>query len=175
MRFLVVPGWQSSGPDHWQTHLEASLDGTSRVEMTDWITPQTADWIDSLERAIADCAQPPVVIAHSLGCIAAAHVIAHGRVAIAGALLVAPADLERDTCPPALRGFAPPPRSPLGVTTIVVASDDDPHASLDTTSGLAGAWAATLIVLRGAGHINAASGFGPWPQARVLAETLIRA
>jgi predicted alpha/beta hydrolase family esterase len=108
MRFLVVPGWQSSGPDHWQTHLEASLDGASRVAMTDWITPKTADWIDSLERAVDDCAHPPIVIAHSLGCIATAHVIARGRVAIAGALLVAPADLDRPHRPPALAGFAPP-------------------------------------------------------------------
>jgi predicted alpha/beta hydrolase family esterase len=171
MRFLVVPGWQSSGPDHWQTHLEASLDGASRVTMTDWITPKTADWIDTLEQAIAGCEHPPIVIAHSLGCVATAHVAARGRVAIAGALLVAPADLERSSSP-ALKRFAPPPRTPLGVATIVVASDDDPHASLETTRELANAWAASLIVLRGAGHINTASGFGPWPQARVLAEQL---
>jgi predicted alpha/beta hydrolase family esterase len=175
VRFLVVPGWQSSGPDHWQTHLEASLDGASRVEMTDWITPKTADWIDALEHAIADCEQPPIVIAHSLGCIAAAHVSARGRVAIAGALLVAPADLERASCSPALRNFAPPPRVAFTCPTVVVASDDDPHASLETTRSLADAWAAKLIVMRGAGHINAQSGFGPWPQARVLAETLTRA
>ena len=175
MRFLVVPGWQSSGPDHWQTHLEASLDGASRVAMTDWITPKTADWIDSLERAVDDCAHPPIVIAHSLGCIAAAHVIARGRVAIAGALLVAPADLDRPHRPPALAGFAPPPRVPLACPAVVVASDDDPHTSLAASRSLADAWTARLIVLRGAGHINSASGYGPWPQARVLAETLTRA
>jgi uncharacterized protein len=175
VRYLVVPGWQSSGPDHWQTHLETSLDGASRVEMTDWITPKTADWIDTLERAIADCAQPPVVIAHSLGCIATAHVVARARVAIAGALLVAPPDLERARCTPQLKDFAPPPRVAFACPVTVVASDDDPHASIDVSRSLAEAWAAKLVALHAAGHINTASGYGPWPQARVLAEQLTRA
>jgi hypothetical protein len=171
VRFLVVPGWGNSGATHWQTHLEASLDGASRVEMNDWLAPRAEHWIATLERRIAE-GPPPVVIAHSLGCIAVAHVVARGRVELRAALLVAPADLDRDECPTALRGFGPVPTPRFPVPVTVVASDDDPHASLERSRALARAWGGEVEVVRGGGHINVASGHGPWPRARVLAQAL---
>jgi len=39
---------------------------------------------------------------------------------------------------------------------------------------LASAWGSTLIDLGEAGHVNAASGFGPWPGGPVLRDRLAR-
>lgn len=169
-RYLVVPGLGGSSKHHWQTHLEASLDGASRVEMNDWISPHPAHWLAILEKRIAE-GPPPVVIGHSLGCIAIAHAVARGS-KIRGALLVAPADVDRDDAPRVIRGFAPIPTKKFGVPLTVVASDNDLHASLVRSKELAHAWGGELVVIPGGGHLNVASGHGPWPLARLWAQQL---
>ena len=169
-RFLVVPGWGGSSKHHWQTHLEASLDGASRVEMRDWLTPHAAHWIATLEKRISE-GPPPILIGHSLGCIAIAHAVARGAV-IRGALLVAPVDVDREDCPRVLRGFAPIPTVKFGVPLTVAASDNDAHASIAKSRELAAAWGGDLVTIHGGGHLNVASGHGPWPLARLWAQQL---
>ena len=70
---LIVPGWGGSGPDHWQTHWERELPDASRLEVADWYAPRQDDWLRALDDAIRRAPAPPIVIAHSLGCIAVAH------------------------------------------------------------------------------------------------------
>ena len=36
---LLLPGWQGSGPDHWQMRW-AKVHGYSVVEQNDWLRPQ---------------------------------------------------------------------------------------------------------------------------------------
>ena len=43
IRYLIVPGWQGSPEDHWQSHWQNSLPNSARVEQADWLTPP-ADW-----------------------------------------------------------------------------------------------------------------------------------
>ena len=40
IRYLIVPGWQGSPEDHWQTHWQNSLPNSARVEQADWLTPR---------------------------------------------------------------------------------------------------------------------------------------
>lgn len=167
-RYLTVPGWAGSGPAHWQSHWERELDGTARVEMPRWFEPRRAEWLEALERAVAATSTPPVLIAHSLGCLAVAHWAAGSRLPVRGALLVAPADLDRAECPEFLREFAPVPRARLPFPSHVVASDSDRHSTLARSVQIANAWGSTLTVLEGAGHINVDSGHGPWPEGRAL-------
>ena len=47
---LTLPGWQSSGPEHWQSRWEA-LHGFQRVEQHDWMTPRRGDWLARLDEA----------------------------------------------------------------------------------------------------------------------------
>ena len=47
-RVLVLPGWQNSGPLHWQSLWEAQY-GYERVEQHDWMRPLRGDWIARLE------------------------------------------------------------------------------------------------------------------------------
>lgn len=171
-RYLILPGWANSGPTHWQSHWERALPEASRVEMADWLEPRLGDWVATLDLAIRCADEPPVLIAHSLGCIAIAHWASILSAPVQGALLVAPADVERSECPDHLRDFAPVPRNALPFPSRVIASDDDPYASLAWSQTIAAAWGSDFVLLSGAGHINAASGFGPWPEGRAHLEGL---
>lgn len=104
IRYLIVPGWQGSPEDHWQTHWQNSLPNSARVEQADWLTPRREDWVAALAEAIAADSTPVILIAHSLGCITVAHWAATAPLQflrqVRGALLVAPADVERPACAP---------------------------------------------------------------------------
>ena len=95
-----------------------------------------------------------------------------------GALLVAPPDMEAALpgMPPPwmvrLAGWAPIPLRRLPWKSIVVASSDDPMCSIARSQDFARAWGSRFVDLGPAGHINAEAGFGPWPQARSLIESL---
>lgn len=167
-RVLIIPGWAGSGPDHWQSHWERDLPDASRVEMPDWQRPHRSDWVGTLDQMIRSSEEPPILIAHSIGCVAVAYWAAHSRHRVRGALLVAPADLDRETCPPLLREFGPVPRAPLPFASHVAASDDDPYATLERVRQIAEDWGSGLTILHGAGHINTASGHGRWSEGRAL-------
>ncbi|HEY0191157.1 MAG TPA: alpha/beta fold hydrolase [Kofleriaceae bacterium] len=173
--YLIVPGWAGSGPDHWQTYWERELAGATRVEMPDWFAPRRAEWVRTLDQAIAAASEPPVLVAHSLGCIAIAHWAVHGTRRIRGALLVAPPDLDRKRCPELLRDFAPVPRDRLPFRSRVVASDNDPYAELPWSIRTAFDWGSEVSVLASAGHINSDSHLGGWPDGRPLLRDFVDA
>ena len=168
IRYLIVPGWQGSPDDHWQSHWHQSLPNSARVEQADWLTPRREDWVAALEQAIAVDESPVILIAHSLGCITVAHWAAQASPAllrrVRGALLVAPADVERPACAPALRNFAPIPQDLLPFPSQVVTSDNDPAVSAPRAMHLARAWGAEAGILGGVGHINVKSGHRRWEQ-----------
>jgi hypothetical protein len=64
------------------------------------------------------------------------------------------------------------PMMRLPFPSIVVASTDDPFVSLDRATAFSTAWGSRLVVLERAGHINADSGHGPWPEGRRLLDEL---
>ncbi|MCO7513137.1 alpha/beta hydrolase [Pseudomonas guariconensis] len=168
IRYLIVPGWQGSPDNHWQSHWQRTLPNSARVEQQDWLTPQRHDWVQALEQAIAAERSPVILIAHSLGCVTVAHWAAQASPAllrrVRGALLVAPADVERPTCAPALRNFAPIPLQALPFPCQVVSSDNDPAVSVPRALYLARAWGAEAGLLANAGHINVKSGHERWEQ-----------
>jgi len=168
IRYLIVPGWQGSPDNHWQSHWQRTLPNSARVEQQDWLTPQRQDWVQALEQAVAAERSPVILIAHSLGCVTVAHWAAQASPAlrrqVRGALLVAPADVERPTCAPALRNFAPIPTEALPFPSQVVSSDNDPAVSVPRALHLAQAWGAEAGLLSNAGHINVKSGHERWEQ-----------
>ncbi|MDR3440510.1 alpha/beta hydrolase [Telmatospirillum sp.] len=177
---LVVPGYQGSGPTHWQTWLEAQLPCTRRADDIDWYRPVLADWVVSLLRTIDRAAEPLWIVAHSFGCLASVAAIARRRDKIAGAMLVAPADPERFT-PTGLRPAdsspeeslaAVMPQTLLGIECSVVASRNDPWMAPDVSALWAARWGAKFTNIGAAGHINVDSGFGPWPQGLRFLEDL---
>ncbi len=167
---LIVPGLNGSGDGHWQRHWLADHDNAVLVEQADWGNPHAGRWLHGLERAVI--ANPGALIAaHSLGSILAAR-LASSSVAtlVGGALLVAPADIERTgTLHDRTYEFGTIPTEPLPFPALVVASRDDIYMQRDKARDLAAAWKVPFLDIGNAGHINVASGFGRWPQGYELA------
>ncbi|MEO8191191.1 MAG: alpha/beta hydrolase [Acidobacteriota bacterium] len=171
---LTLPGLHGSGPSHWQSLWERRREGVTRVRQRDWARPEREFWVASLESAIAACAEPPVLAAHSLGCITAVFWAFSGsNAAISGALLVSPTDTEREDAPPEIAGFRPIPMHRLPFPSILVVSSTDPYLSVERSFGFARAWGSRRVEIGPGGHINAASGFGPWPQGEALLDELL--
>lgn len=170
--YIIQPGWNNSLPEHWQSHWQQLL-GARRVGNHEWHAPQLADWLQGLDAAVGAASKPVIVIAHSLGCATVAHYAArHGR-QLAGALLVAPADVERASAPVQLQPFAPLPDAALPFPSLVVASDNDPFSLPLRSVRMATRWHSRLYWLRDAGHINVASGHRQWEQGLVYLRELI--
>jgi predicted alpha/beta hydrolase family esterase len=177
-RVLIVPGLDDSGPEHWQTHWEAAF-GYQRVVQDDWRRPSRPDWLSRLSAAVAQSSEPVLLVAHSLGCALVAHfagvAIAAGRERVAGALLVAPADVDDPQhTPDCLRCFAPLPLAPLGFPATVVASRDDPFVSFPRAEHFAARWGARLVDAGALGHINSDSDLGVWSDGHRWLEQLAR-
>lgn len=170
--FAIIPGIGNSGEAHWQTHWERSLSGARRLSVPDWDFPNLEDWITGLDQLVTGFEEPPVLVAHSLGCLLVAH-LAGRRTPVAGALLVAPPDPSGPAFPTEAVSFAPVPRRPLPFPAIIVASSNDPYGSLAHAAGLASAWNADLAPAGALGHINGASGLGDWPWGRALLDRLL--
>ena len=171
---LTLPGWQNSGPTHWQSRWEA-LYGYQRVQQHHWLQPLRGDWTARLQEVVVDSPQPVVLIAHSLGCILTAWWAAHSPHAhrVRAALLVAPGDVERDDAPAPLRSWVPIARQPLPFPALVVASRNDPFCSLERAQVMAADWGARCVDAGNGGHLNAESGLGDWPQGQAWLHSLL--
>ncbi len=164
---LLLPGWQDSGPGHWQTEWERRY-GYVRVVQHDWMRPLRGDWIARLEEVVlAQSGGGPIVFAaHSLGCLLVAAWAAHSRntALVQGALLVAPGDPEREELQSVLHSWVPIVRRRLPFRAQLLGSQDDPYCGLERAQGFAESWGAEFIDGGQCGHINAASGLGAWDE-----------
>ncbi len=163
IRYLIVPGWQGSPEDHWQSHWQNSLPNSARVEQADWLTPRREDWVGGAGRGHCrrqharhpDRPQPWLHYRRALG--------GYRRRCSFCVRYVAPCWSRRRTSSarPArrrcaiLRRFQPiccrfPARSSALTTTAAVSA---PRAL-----ELARNWGAEAGILAGAGHINVKSG-----------------
>jgi len=176
---LTVPGLGGSGPSHWQTLWEQTRPDTHRVELGMWDSPHRNAWVTRLDQAIRVAKAPVVLAAHSLGCLAVAWWAEFANQPfgwpVAGALLVAPADVDRAEVRPELAAFGPSPAKPLAFPSIVVASSDDPFVSIDKARALAGAWGSFFVDAGPQGHLNAASGIGWWEEGQALLDRVLDA
>lgn len=164
---LLLPGWQNSGPGHWQSLWE-STHGDRRVEQHDWMRPLRGDWSARLEEEVLAAPATVLLAAHSLGCILVAAWAAHSQNThkVAGALLVAPGDVEREDLRELIPGWAPIVRQRLPFAATLVGATDDPYCSAGRAQGLARDWGARYVGIGPRGHINAESGLGDWPEGR---------
>jgi predicted alpha/beta hydrolase family esterase len=162
---LIIPGLGGSGPDHWQTRWEQKLSTAHRIEQRDWDRPQRDEWVAAITAAIQTATRPVVLIAHSLGAIAAIHASRNTATWVKGAFLVAAPSEERLAgVAEADAAFRPYPREKLPFPSVLVASRDDPYSDFAQSEALARDWGAKLLDAGAAGHLNAESGHGPWPE-----------
>lgn len=165
---LVVPGRGGSCERHWQTHFENRHRNAHRVEQPDWDAPDLDAWARRIAAAAGQNGGRTLVVAHSFGCLALARAVQTYDADIGGALLVAPAAPERFGIAMAVIAHR------LRVPSLLLASSNDPWLHSGKARELATHWGSRYLNLGLVGHINVASGFGPWPACDQFAEIVWR-
>ncbi|WP_421759655.1 RBBP9/YdeN family alpha/beta hydrolase [Devosia sp.] len=172
---LLVPGLGNSEPTHWQRRWADRFSTGKVIEQDDWDNPDVRDWTAAIVEAVETAERPVVLVAHSLGVSALVHAAARfpaGKVR--GALLVSPPDHESDKLPAGTRSFDNVPRDPLPFPSLLVASSTDPFVTTLRAADMASAWGSELHHAGDAGHINLASGHGPWPEGLLMFTRLMQ-
>lgn len=160
MNKVIIPGYGGSGECHWQTHWETSSDGYSRIKPTSFENPDLSDWLAALEDNVVQQSNPPVLIAHSLGCLLAAEYLHRSKVDVAGVFMVAVPDPDGLNFPISeAREFAEFSRKPLRCPSLIVASSNDPYSATHHTKEIAAAWGAGVVNIGAKDHI---SDVGQW-------------
>ncbi|MBF4996599.1 alpha/beta hydrolase [Nocardia sp. BSTN01] len=172
---VIVPGLRDHVPDHWQTRLAEDLDRVRTVAPLEHDKLDLPARVDALDRVLSEVDGPIALVAHSAGVVITVHWAQRATRDIHSALLATPADVEKPfpagyptTDELNQRGWLPIPRRRLPFPSIVAASTTDPLASFRRVAGMAEAWGSRLVDLGDVGHLNPASGFGPWDRARDL-------
>ena len=119
------------------------------------------DRVAALHQAITADDEPAVLIAHSAGCITTVTWAGRHTGPVLGALLVTP---------PHLGGVVPREKLPFRAT--LVASRTDPYTTFAQFERFAADWGAELVDAGDAGHVETASGYGPWPAGERLVAAL---
>lgn len=171
---LIVPGIGNSGPQHWQTLWERQHPEWQRVQQRDWNGPVCEEWLRGLDAAMDRVSAPPVLIAHSMGCLLVAHWAHRSSAPVRAAFLVAVPDPDGPLFPSIAQGFRPLPSGTLRFRSLVVASRDDPFGSVAYAKRCAAGWGSAFVEIGAAGHINADSGLGDWPAGRALFDDLLK-
>ena len=169
---VIVPGVGGSEHDHWQSWLQRQLKSCSRVQQQDWNNPVLHEWIEQFIKTVQAIQEPIQIVAHSFGCLTTVAALAqHPELNqnIKNLVLVAPANPARfgDA------GFARESQNDyqqyfhqlkLQVPTQMIISENDPWLNFQDALQLAKAWKIRPKNLGQVGHINVASGFGPFPE-----------
>jgi len=179
---LIVPGLRDHVPQHWQTLLAAALPKVRCVPPMGREDLDVSARVAAIEREAQAIEGPLVIVAHSGGCIMVAHWARQTRRPVQGALLATPPDFEQPMPQgyPTLAqldagGWLPVPRDWMPFPSIVASSRNDPLGDAARVAELAGDWGSRLVDLGEVGHLNPASGFGPWPKAHEFIEELAAA
>ena len=169
---VIVPGVGGSEHDHWQSWLQRQLKSCSRVQQQDWNKPVLHEWVEQFIKTVQAIQEPIQIVAHSFGCLTTVAALAqHPELnqKIKNLVLVAPANPARfgDA------GFARDSQNDyqqyfhqlkLQVPTQMIISENDPWLNFQDALQLAKAWKIRPKNLGQVGHINVASGFGPFPE-----------
>lgn len=177
-QFLIIPGLNNSGPDHWQSRWERQRADCHRADLGLWNAPNRNAWVNRLNLEIGRSARPVILVAHSLGCLAVAWWAAMEKPGpdspVVGALLVAPPEVESGVTDPRLAAFAPAPRGVLPFPSILVASRNDSYIPFERARRLASFWGSRFADAGSVGHINADSDIGDWEFGQFLLTQLER-
>lgn len=175
---LILPGWQDSGPQHWQSIWLRKFPNAVKVMQEDWMYPKKHAWVETLNTYIENYQERDIIlVGHSLACATFAfwsnEYFSESSAHVKGALLVGPGDTDAPNFPKEISGFAPMPLKKLKFRSIVVASDNDPLVHIDRAKYFAECWDAEFINIGSHGHINTDAGFGEWPEGEKLLQKLV--
>lgn len=173
---IIVPGLDGGTPEHWYRRWERKLRTARIASQESWDRPTLGDWTQHLVDAVEATSRPAILIGHSLGVLTIAHAASRIAERTVGAFLVAPpaaGSLRRiEAVDPA---FAEIPMDALPFPAVLIASRDDDYASFEDSRKLADAWGAEFVDAGASGHLNDASGHGPWPEGLMRFAAFLKA
>jgi hypothetical protein len=167
---LLIPGYDGSGDEHWQRRWASKLSTARVVEQADWRFGALDVAVETIVAAVREATRPVILVAHSAGVPLTLHAVR--RLAalgladrVRGAFLVSPPQVDKlaalEGVDPALARYS---NEPLPFPSVVAASTDDPFTDVLSARNLALDLGADFSDAGEAGHINVASGHGPWPE-----------
>ncbi|MFG2428522.1 RBBP9/YdeN family alpha/beta hydrolase [Streptomyces sp. NPDC048590] len=178
--YVIVPGIGGSDERHWQSRWEAGWGASAtRIAPGSWTEPDLEDWVAAVRTAYERAARQAdgdgvALVAHSLGCWAAARWLEEARPGGVVAFLAAPPDPLGPAFPhEAASTFLGVTARPLPCPGLVVSSDDDPYCGAAAAAGLATGWESPRTSVGKQGHINSDSGHGDWERGRELLRVLL--
>lgn len=169
---VIVPGVGGSEAQHWQSWLQRNLMSSSHVNQTDWNQPVLNHWVEQFTKTLRPLQSDVQIVAHSFGCLTTVAALAlHPELNkhVKKLILVAPANPARF----GEAGFARDSKTDyqaffhqlkIQVPTTLLISENDPWLSFEDAQQLARSWKLQPVNLGQVGHINVASGFGPFPE-----------
>ncbi|RZF55783.1 alpha/beta hydrolase [Acinetobacter halotolerans] len=169
---LIVPGVGGSEVQHWQSWLQQQLVSSSRIQQKYWDRPVLSEWVSQFVKTVAEIKSPIQIVAHSFGCLTSVAALAEHpelKAKVKNLVLVAPANPARF----GESGFARHSLTDykqyfyqlnIDVPTTLLISENDPWLNYVDALQLAQAWQLTPINLGPVGHVNVASGYGPFPE-----------
>ena len=170
---LTVPDVE--GHADWQSLWETQLDGCRRVDLGSWDEIHRNNWVNKLNHAIYRAGQPVILVAHGIGSLVLAWWAKLEPPSpdrqVAGALLVAPPEVDFFPADERLSKFAPTPSIELPFPSILVASRNDPQMSFLGARRLARMWGSRFVDAGNAGHLDGRA--GGWHLGRKLLGTLV--
>lgn len=165
---LIVPGLRNSDEYHWQSHWQAHLPNSKRINIADWAVADLEKWQAAIRKELAILDKPAVLVAHSFGTLASASIAAEFPEKIAALFLVAPADPDKFKIAEQL------PQHLLRVPAKIIASSNDPWMTDSKAAYWALQWGADFLRLKNVGHINSESNLGVWPEGIQQLQQLLR-
>ncbi len=166
-KVLILHGWGGSDYPHWQSWLAGEIaknyGKVSFLKFSNIDFPDKDKWKDELIKEL-DEFKPDIVICHSVANILWFHICNDVKISTIERLyLVVPPSLECDI--PELSSFYPCniPTDLLAKEVLLITSTNDPYMTQIEAEQLQKSLDVKMKVLKDAGHINADSGFGPWP------------
>jgi predicted alpha/beta hydrolase family esterase len=173
---LIVTGLGDSAETHWQNYWLQHFETAQKVIQKDWDNPLLEDWLESLNTAIESAEGEIIIVAHSLSCSLISHWSKENKThKIAGALLVAPADVDSPAhTPEQIRNFSPIPLLKLDYPSIVITSSNDPYISVERAAFLARQWGSSFINIGEKGHLNSESKLEYWEEGQKILQSLVK-
>ncbi|EPD54730.1 RBBP9/YdeN family alpha/beta hydrolase [Streptomyces sp. HGB0020] len=176
--YVIIPGIDGSDERHWQSLWETQWGASAvRIAPASWSMPDLSDWTAAIQSAYETASRRDsqvALVAHSLGCWAAAHWLDRARPDGVGAFLVAPPNPQGPAFPRHNAStFLDLSARPLPCRSLLVASDNDPYCDPTTSASFAHGWQAQLHPIGRHGHLNSDSHLGDWQAGLDLLRTLV--
>jgi len=166
-KVLLLHGWGGSDHPHWQSWLAGELAKeygcVSFLQLSDFDRPKLDVWKKELLEHLQEF-KPDIVICHSLANILWFHLCNDANLErIQKLYLVAPPSLCCEI--EELQSFFPlkAPKNLYAKKILLITSTNDPYLNTQEAEQLQKELEVAMHVIKDGGHINAASGYGPWP------------